>query len=336
MKKNKKGADLIKTIQASSNVREACKQLEISKSQYYKLLNQPELVVRKKNPPRKLDQNTVKKILNLALQFPFGCHFLSSKLSEEGISISGVSIQKLLQQHNLGTARARFEHLAQTIILDKAYSLNNEQKEFISRYNPALLEAGREIGRPGQLISVFSIFLGLFPYLGKVFGYFSIDAYSGYVHSVVSYAPDKVICADLLIEVILPFYVQMGLEIKQVETSNDPEFFSYAAHPFSSLLRARPGTEHLLTAVGGPKTNGFCQRFHQYLSQYILPAIKTKKADFTDLEQFQEEIKFHLEAYNRKLHPGVQHYFDAYPLMGKSPEEKIEEAIANGGRVNWY
>jgi hypothetical protein len=327
MKKNKKGADLIKIIQASNNVREACKQLGISKSQYYKLLNQPELVVRKKNPPRKLDQNTVEKILNLALQFPFGCHFLSSKLSEEEVFISGVSIQKLLQQHNLGTVKARFEHLAQTIVHDKAYSLNNEQKEFISRYNPALLEAGREIEKPGQLISVFSIFLGLFPYLGKVFGYFSLDAYSGYVLAVVSYIPDKVICAGLLKDVIVPFYGQMGLEIKQVETSNDPEFFSYGAHPFSSFLRARPSTEHLLTSVGGPKTNGFCQRFYQYLSLYMLPLIKTKKADFTDLEQFQEEIKLHLEVYNRKLNPETRDYFEAYPFFGKSPVEILQSGI---------
>lgn len=327
MQKNKKGADLISIIQASGNVREACNRLNISKSQYYKLLNQPKTVEKKKYPPRKLDPNAVEKILNFALLFPFGCHSLSSKLSEEQLQVSAVSIQKLLQQHGLGNAEARFKALEQKIFLQKHYQLNSEQKEFIQQFNPALLDAERGFEKPGELIAIFSFFLGVMPLLGKVYVHFGLDACSGYVHSSVSYAPDKYISSTLLREIIMPFYLQKELEIKCIETSNDPEFFSYATHPFSSFLRTHPSIEHLLTSVGGPKTNGFCQRFHQYLSRYIVPEIKQHKADFTDLEQLDAEIQLQVNAYNHKLFPQSAGHFEAYPFFGKSPVEIVQSAM---------
>ncbi|HOY16463.1 MAG TPA: hypothetical protein PLC89_04180 [Haliscomenobacter sp.] len=318
MLKKKKGIELLEVIQASHNIREACQKLGISKSQYYKLLKNPEPAASKPYAPRKIGLETYQRIIDLALLCPFGCHNISYKLAEENLNISAVSVQKILQQNGLGTAKARFEALEQKIMAETDYFLNNEQKDFICKYNPALLEVGRKIDSPGELISVFTYFLGQLTWLGKVFIIFGLDASSGFVHASVSFTKDKLLCAELLEEVIFPFYDSMDVTIKTVETSKDSEYFAYGKHPFNSFLRER-SVVHLLTVVGGPKTNGYCQKFQQYLLDHIVPELRKKQAAYTDLELLNEDLNQHLDQYNRKAIVAAEKYYQDFPLHGISP-----------------
>lgn len=323
MLKSKKGREYLDVIQSSKNVRETCKMLGISKSQYYKLLKEPEPASPKSYEPLKMGQEAVERILDLALLFPFGCHGISYKLQEEGIRVSSVSVQKILNAHKLGTAKARYKALEKKILETGEYILNVEQKEFLSKYNPVLLERHRKVQAPGDLITIFSCFLGQLPWLGKVYLYFSHDAYSGYTQAMVAYAPDKYLCADFLKKDIFPFYEQQGIKIRQVETSDDPEFFSFAAHPFSSYLRNLNGLIYYRTTVGGVKTNGFSQQCHQYLKEHIIPALKSKKADYLDLELLNADLQQMITQYNQGGSPESKMYFDSYPFNQKSPIQRL-------------
>jgi transposase len=323
MPKSKKGRDYLDIIQSSKNVREACKALGISRSQYYKLLKDPEPASPKPYEPLKMGEEAVQRILDLALLFPFGCHGISYKLQEEGIRVSSVSVQKILNAHKLGTAQARYKALEKKIIETSEYVLNGEQKEFLSKHNPVLLEGYRKIQIPGDLITVFSFFLGQLPWLGKVYLYFSLDAYSGYIQAMVAYTPDKYLCAEFLKKDIFPFYEQQGISIRQVETSDDPEFFSFAAHPFSSFLRNLNGVIYNRTTVGGVKTNGFSQKWHQYLKGYIVPELKSRKADYQDLELLNENLQRLIAQYNQGSNPETVIYFDSYPFDQKNPIQRL-------------
>ena len=323
MPKIKKGRDYLGIIQSSKNVREACKDLGISRSQYYKLLNNPEPASPKPYEPLKMGEEAVERILNLALLFPFGCHGISYKLIEEGIRVSPVSVQKILNSHKLGTAQARYKALEKKVLEPSEYVLNEEQKEFLGKHNPVLLEMHRKIQTPGDLITVFSYFLGQLPWLGKVHLYFSLDAYSGYIQAMVAYAPDKYLCAEFLKKNIFPFYEQHGISIKQVETSDDTEFFSFAAHPFSSFLRNLNGVIYHRTTVGGIKTNGFSQKWHHYLKEYIVPELKSKKADYLDLELLNEDLQHLIAQYNEGGNPESRIYFNSYPFNQKKPIELL-------------
>lgn len=324
MLKPKKGVDLITLIQQSKNVREACRELGISRSQYYKLLQNPESAAPKTYEPSKIGAKAVQKIKELALSFPFGCHSIGYKLLEENITISAVSVQKILNQHHLGRAKERFQALEKKILESKKYVLNVEQKEFLAKYNPALLEHHRHIGVPGELLTVFSYFLGQLPWLGKVYIYFGLDAYSGYVQSMLCYTPDKYLCAEFLQESIFPFYEQRGFAIQQVETSDDPEFFSYATHPFSSFLRNLSGVNYHRTTVGGVKTNGFSQKWQQYLLAQIVPALKRKKSKYQDLEVLNEDLQSMLKTYNEGTSPAAQAHFRSYPFAQRIPAEMFK------------
>lgn len=324
MSKKKKGIELLEVIKVSNNVREACQKLGISKSQYYKLLKNPEPAATKPYIPRNIGTETYHKIIDLALLCPFGCHNISYKLAEENFNVSAVSIQKILQRHGLGSAMARFKALEQKIMGETDYPLSNEQKDFIGKYNPALLEVSRKIATPGELISVFSYFLGQLPWLGKVFIIFGLDASSGYVHSSVSFTKDRLLCAELLEQVIFPFYATMDFAIKAVETSKDPEYFAYGKHPFNSFLREK-SVQHLLTVVGGPKTNGYCQKFQQYLFYHVVPALKKNQATYTDLEQLNEDLNQHIDQYNRMAIPAAEKHYQDYPLHGKSPWDRLQK-----------
>ncbi len=135
-------------------------------------------------------------------------------------------MQKILQQNELGTAKARFKTLEQKIMGETDYSLNNEQKDFICKYNPALLEVGRKIGAPGELISVFSYFLGQLPWLGKVFIIFGLDASSGFVHASVSFTKDKLVLNGMDIEkVILARAIRFVLEHRVIVWKNKTVIF---------------------------------------------------------------------------------------------------------------
>lgn len=327
MTKNKKGINHLEVIRASKNVRAACQALGISRSQYYKLLKNPEPASSKSYEPLKMGDEAVDRILALALLLPFGCHVISSKLFEEGIRVSPVSVQKILNLYQLGSAKARFRALEKKILETKSYVLNPEQKEFVGKYNPTLLELHRGINAPGDLLTVFSYFLGQLPWLGKVYLYFGLDAYSGYIHAMVTYTADKYLCAEFLKEAIFPFYEQNGIILRQVETSDDPEFFSYSSHPFSSFLRNLSEVKYLRTTVGGLKTNGFSQKWQQYLQQHIFPEIKKRKADYMDLEALNEDVQEMIFHYNHGLNPGAVGYFQSYPFDQKTPLQRLKERL---------
>lgn len=323
MQKNKKGVKQLEIIKASKNVREACQALGISRSQYYKLLKNPEPATPKPYEPLKMGDEAVAKILDLALSYPFGCHGISYKLMEEGIRVSSVSVQKILKLHELGSATARFKALEKKILGTPGYLLNPEQKEFVGKHNPPLLELYRNIQSPGDLITVFSSFLGQWPWLGKVYLYFGMDAYSGYVQAMVTYTADKYLCAEFLKETIFPFYEGNGIVIRQVETSDDPEFFSYGSHPFSSFLRNLRDVKYLRTTVGGIKTNGFSQKWGQYLQHYIAPELKRKKGDYQDLEMLNDDLQGLIAQYNEGGNPDSKSYFDSYPFEEKKPIQRF-------------
>lgn len=273
----------------------------------------------------KMGQEVVLKIKELALLFPFGCHSISYKLLEENIKVSAVSVQKILKQHHLGTAFERFKALEKVILGSENYLLNPEQKEFLSKYNPALLEHHRKVRAPGDLLSVFSYFLGRLPWLGKVYLYFGLDAYSGYVQAMLCYAPDKFLCADFLKDIIFPFYERQGVKIKQVETSDDPEFFSYASHPFSSYLRNLDEVNYQRTTVGGLKTNGFSQRWQQYLQAEIVTVLKRNREKYLDLEALHEDVQALLKVYNEGSSAQAKAHFQSYPFEQRAPLEVLNQ-----------
>ena len=62
MPKNKKGINHLEIIKASKNVRAACQALGISRSQYYKLLKNPEPAAPKPYKPLKMGDEAVAKI----------------------------------------------------------------------------------------------------------------------------------------------------------------------------------------------------------------------------------------------------------------------------------
>lgn len=325
MKKNRKGVDILRKIQGSKNIRTACKELGISRSQYYKLLQNAESAPAKTYEPSKMGVEVANKIQELALVSPFGCYSIYYKLMEENIKLSAVSVQKILNQAGLGSVMERLVVLEKKILADRTYILNAEQKEFLGRYNPALLELQRNIQAPGDLLTVFSYFLGRLPWLGKVYLYFGLDAYSGYVHAMLCYAPDKYLCADFLKDVIFPFYEQRGIKIKQVETSDDPEFFSYAAHPFSSFLRSMNGVNYQRTTVGGLNTNGFSRKWKQYLQTQIVPVLKKNKAHYLDLEVLYEDVQKLLKVYNEGSSAEARVQFQSYPFEQKAPLETLNQ-----------
>lgn len=86
----------------------------------------------------------------------------------EGKRVSAITIQKILNDHDLGTRYERWlaleSHKAETPI-----ELSAEQVAFIEKLNPAFRERHVESAMPGELLCQDTLFVGNLKGIGKVY-----------------------------------------------------------------------------------------------------------------------------------------------------------------------
>ncbi len=93
----------------------------------------------------------------------------------------------------------------------------------------------------------------------------AVDVFCSAAFAKVYTSKMPITACDLLYERVLPFYVELGVEVGAVLTDNGREFCGRPEqHPYELLL-AVEGIEHRTTKVRSPRTNGFVQRMNRTL-----------------------------------------------------------------------
>jgi transposase InsO family protein len=101
--------------------------------------------------------------------------------------------------------------------------------------------------------------------VGKVYVPLAVDVFCSAAFAKVYTSKMPITACDLLYERVLPFYVELGVEVGAVLTDNGREFCGRPEqHPYELLL-AVEGIEHRTTKVRSPRTNGFVQRMNRTL-----------------------------------------------------------------------
>lgn len=321
---------VLELAKALGNVSLACKQRGVSRTQFYEykrrfqthgiegLVDLPPI---HHSHPFTTPPEVEQRILDVSLEHPaWGCNRLSDTLKLEGINISAITIQKILNRNEMGSRYDRWLKLEEKHS-QKAIQLTGEQVAFIEKQNPAFRERHVESNAPGELLCQDTFFVGHLKGVGKVYLHSVVDAYCSFAFGFLHTSKQSEAAATVLHNDVLPFYKAKGLAVTAVLTDNGREFCGKDDHPYELYL-ALNDIEHRHTQVRRPQTNGFVERFQRtVLDEFFRLAFRTKL--YETVEALQADLDAWLHEYNyERPHQG-------YRNLGKRPFERIEEYLAD-------
>ena len=144
------------------NVAEACRQRGLDRTSFYEWKRRfqtqgfeglKDLPPIHKSHPQTTPPEVVDRIKALALAHPaYGCNRHEAMLALEGVRVSSITIQKILNENGLGTKVERWLALEQQNA-EKAIEITPEQAAFLEKLNPCFRERHVESTSPGELLS---------------------------------------------------------------------------------------------------------------------------------------------------------------------------------------
>lgn len=270
--------------------------------------------------PMTTPPETVARIHALALEHPaYGCNRLEAMLALEGVRVSAITIQKILNEAGLGTRYDRWLKLEEQLA-GKAIEISAEQAAFIEKLNPAFRERHVESGAPGELLSADTFFVGSLKGVGKVYLHAVVDTYGSYAFGFLHVSKQPEAAVAVLHNDVLPFYRKLDLPVSAVLTDNGREFCGTETHPYELYL-ALNGIEHRRTKVRSPKTNGFAERFNgTVLDEFF--RLKMRETFYESVEALQADLDAWLVHYNtERPHLG-------YRNQGRRPIETVNMFVS--------
>lgn len=314
------------------NVAEACRRRGLDRTSFYEWKRRfqtqgfeglKDLPPIHKSHPQTTPPETVAKIKELALDHPaYGCNRIEAMLSLEGKRVSAITIQKILNDHGLGTKYDRWLALEQANA-DKAIEISAEQVAFLEKLNPCFKERHVESSTPGELLCADTFFVGSLKGIGKVYLHAVVDAYGSYAFGFLHVSKQPEAAVAVLHNDVLPFYGRLDLPVKAVLTDNGREFCGTDTHPYELYLELN-GIEHRKTKVKTPKTNGFVERFNgTVLDEFF--RIKMRETVYETVDTLQADLDLWLVHYNtERPHLG-------YRNQGRRPIETINQFVSQEG-----
>jgi transposase-like protein len=141
------------------NAAEACRRRGMDRTRFYKwrrrfqthgLDGLKDLPPIHRSHPQTTPAEVVERIVALALEHSaYGCNRIEALLMLEGRRVSTITIQKLLNERELGTRAQRWLALERQNA-EAAIALSAEQVAFLEKQNPCFRERHVESGAPGS------------------------------------------------------------------------------------------------------------------------------------------------------------------------------------------
>ena len=326
----KQRMSVLQLAEALGNVSEACRRRGIGRTQFYEykrrfqthgLEGLKDLPPIHKSHPMATTPEVVDKILALSLENPtWGCARLSNHLRLQGISVSGPTIQNLLNKNGMGKRYDRLLKLEEKALKEKL-ELTVEQIAAIEKANPCFAERHIESSKPGELLGQDTFLVGTLKGVGKVYLQAVVDTYGsyafGYLH--VGKVPEQAVA--ILHNDVLPQYQEWGLKVSAILTDNGREYCGREHHPYELYL-ALNDIEHRKTKIKSPRTNGFVERFNRTALDEFFRKIFREKY-YESVEALQKELDAWLKYYNyERPHQG-------YRNLGKRPFDTVKSFVKN-------
>lgn len=324
----RKRLSALELAQALGNVSEACRRRGISRSQFYEykrrfqthglegLVDLPPI---HKSHPQTTPPEVVERILALSADHPmWGCNRLSDQLQLAGVSVSGPTIQKILDREGLGGKYDRLLALERKA-LDEEIELTPEQVKAIEKANPCFRERHVESSRPGELLCQDTFYVGHLKGVGKVYMQAVVDTYGSYAFGYLHTGKLPEHAAAVLHNDVLPQYEDWGIEVAAILTDNGREYCGREQHAYELYLNLND-IEHRTTRVRSPRTNGFVERFNRtVLDEFFRPGFRTTY--YESVDALQKDLDAWLNHYNEERpHQG-------YRNRGNRPLDTVTQFV---------
>ncbi|MCC7015582.1 MAG: IS481 family transposase [Rhodospirillales bacterium] len=311
------------------NAAEACRRRGMDRSSFYEwrrrfqthgLDGVKDLPPIAKSHPQTTPAEVQERIAALALEHPaYGCNRIEALLMLEGKRVSAITVQKILNERELGTRESRWLALERQNA-ERAIELTPEQVAFLEKQNSCFRERHVESSRPGELLCQDTFFVGTLKGIGKVYLHAVVDTYGSHAFGFLHVSKQPEAAVAVLHNDVLPFYRRLDLPVNAVLTDNGREFCGTDAHPYELYL-APNEIEHRRTRVRTPRTNGFVERFNgTVLAEFFRVTMREKV--YATVEALQDDLDTWLVHYNtERPHLG-------YRNQGRGPWDTVKMFVS--------
>jgi len=305
--------------QALGNVSQACRELGISRTLFYRwrrryLASGPDGLHPRRPGPRRgrppsLSVQAERAILALALAWPtWGPLRLATQLARPeygGWRVAPATIYRLLRRRGLQT---RWERLAVLEAHSAAHAglLTERTRRQLARRGQ---EHHLEATTPGEVVCLDTFYIGKLKGVGKVWQYTACDAACSYAVAWVATEFSARAAARFLLERVLPAYRAAGRTVQRVLTDHGSEYQGAFDHACRAL-----GIQHTRTQPRHAWTNGFVERLQGTILAELW-RIEFRRRFFTRVTAMQDALDRYLTFYNhQRPHLG-------YRTRGRTPAE---------------
>ena len=154
---------------------------------------------------------------------------------------------------------------------------------------------------PGYLGVQDTYHVGSFEGIGSVYQQTYIDVYSGFALVKLYDQKDSRVSADLLNNIVLPWFKQHNVVIKKVMTDRGREYIGTGIqkkHQYQTALAAI-GIEYTKNDSKDPQSNDICSALHEMMRKEVYnKALRKAKMQSISLEALQETVDNWLKWYN--------------------------------------
>lgn len=314
---------ILDLAECTGNVSEVCRRSGISRTQFYRLRKRyvsggKAGLARRPPVARSHPQTTsaaiVSRIEELAVLHPSaGCDRLSQMLAASAIQVSGVTVQKYLDQAGLATRRLRTLALEHKV-LSEPMAPSPEQVAQIEKFNPAFRERENSFERPGELLIQDAMRIARVGEIGALYLHSVVDCFTQQAFGLISRSRTAEAAVTLLFERVLPFHEQQEIAIKCISSSRRREYWGGLTHPYGLFL--------LLNDVRQTQSNrpsGYSERFHLTVRRQFLSKSLVRSGSGISLEDLQARFDAWLDRYNSDddgFHAG-------FPNRSQNPRRRL-------------
>jgi len=317
--------NLLQLAEQLQNIRKACKIMGVSRQHYYdikKRFQQQGIDGLKERPrpypnmPNKASKELENTVLEYTKKHPtYGKDRVAMQLRLKGIFISATGVERIWHRHKLENRYKRLMWL-EKLHREEGFKLSAEQiQAFLEHVNKVPVEHIFS-KYPGYLLCQDTFEVGYLKGVGKIYMQAVVDSYGSFGFAKLYTTKLPIICSDILVSQVVPFYRDLNIPIQRILTDNGREYCGKGLNHDYELTLKIFDIEHKRIRVGMPQSNGFIERFNRTLLEEFF-CVAFRKKWYYSLEELQRDLDTYLWHYNfQRPHQG-------YRLKGKGPIEVL-------------
>ncbi|TMI86198.1 MAG: IS481 family transposase [Bacteroidetes bacterium] len=322
---------LLNLAEKLSNVSQACKVMGYSRDSFYRIKElydtggEAALYEVSRSKPifkNRVDPEVEEAVVQIAFEYPaFGQQRVCNELRKRGMFISAGGVRSVWLRHDLEVFDKRLKALEARIAQD-GIILTEAQMIALERKKEKREACGEiETEHPGYLGAQDTYYVGNIKGVGRIYQQTFIDTYTRVAFAKVYDRKNAIAAADLLNDLVLPFFEQQNIPLLRILTDRGTEYKGKREHHEYELYLDIEGIEHSKIQVRSPQSNGICERLHRTIQEEFY-AVAFRKKLYESLDQLQSDLDEWMQYYNNERPHSGRYCF------GKTPIQTFNDSIA--------